>query len=158
MIEVRVADGYHPDRIEAIAGVPIRIIFRREEDTPCSDHVVFSSPRLERRLAPRSTTIVDLPPHGGPEIRFTCGMGRYRGRIDLIAPTPSGRPRLAHALSRLAPAIVIAALASLVMVLAFSLTGGLTAERLAASIAASAALVAAVVLGQRALVRPPRSL
>ncbi len=152
VVEVVVADGYRPDHIEASAGVPLRIIFRRLEDHPCSDHVVFSSPRLERRLAPMSTTIVDLPAQPGREIRFTCGMGRYRGRIDLITPTtPGGASRAAPALAGW-PALV-----AFLAAVAFTASGGLTVERLAVVLAAGVAPAVAVYVGQRALARTTRS-
>jgi hypothetical protein len=95
VIEIVVAHGYRPDVVEAQSGRPIRLVFRRRDDDPCTDRVVFSEPRIERHLAPRATTIVDLPPIDGREIRFTCGMGRYRGRIVLAPPRIPRRPRVA---------------------------------------------------------------
>ncbi|MGH2511874.1 MAG: cupredoxin domain-containing protein, partial [Candidatus Limnocylindrales bacterium] len=84
VVDVRVRGGYHPDRIVARAGLPLRLVFRRDEDDACSERVVFSSPRLDRRLAATSTTTIDLPAQPAGHVRFTCGMGRYRGRIDLV--------------------------------------------------------------------------
>ena len=77
--------------IEAQAGQPVRLVFRREDDDACSDRVVFSKPRVDRYLAPRSVTVVDLPAAAGGSIRFTCGMGRYRGRIDLVQGDENAR-------------------------------------------------------------------
>lgn len=96
--EIVVADGYHPCVLEARAGTPIRLVFHRRDDHECSDRVVFSEPRLVRHLAPQATTIVDLPPAATGPIRFTCGMGRYRGRIEIIpgssgSDQESGHPR-----------------------------------------------------------------
>ncbi|HEY3336096.1 MAG TPA: cupredoxin domain-containing protein [Candidatus Limnocylindrales bacterium] len=90
VVEIVVEDGYHPDVVDAREGVPIRIVFARRDTQGCSDRVVFSQPRLERHLAPGATTIVDLPATHAREIRFTCGMGRYRGRINIIPATPRG--------------------------------------------------------------------
>ena len=84
VVEVAVRGAYRPDAIVARAGVPLRILFRRDDDDSCSERVVFSVPRIDRRLAPSAVTIVDLPAQPAGEIRFTCGMGRYRGRIELI--------------------------------------------------------------------------
>ncbi len=80
-VEIVVANGYHPSVVEVAADVPIRLVFHRVDAHECSDRVVFSEPRLVRHLAPGATTIVDLPAAGPGEVRFTCGMGRYRGRI-----------------------------------------------------------------------------
>ena len=42
VIKILVSDGYHPDVIQAQAGRPIRLVFRRQDDRACSDRVVFS--------------------------------------------------------------------------------------------------------------------
>ncbi len=85
VVTVTVRNGYRPRSITARADLPLRIIFDRQDDEPCGERVVFSSPRLERRLAPNGLTVIDLPVQPPGEIRFTCAMGRYRGRIRLIA-------------------------------------------------------------------------
>lgn len=133
VIEVLVSGGYHPDVIEAHADRPIRLIFRREDDNACSDRVVFSRPRVDRYLAPRSLTVVDLPPAAGGSIRFTCGMGRYRGRIDLV---PSERK--VGVSKRITAAVV--ALVAIVAVLIVLLAGGVAGS--AASALAMGLLVA----------------
>ena len=81
VVEILVANGYHPSVVEVAADMPVRLLFRRMDTHECSDRVVFSEPRLVRHLAPGATTTVDLPAAGPGEVRFTCGMGRYRGRI-----------------------------------------------------------------------------
>jgi plastocyanin domain-containing protein len=81
IIHIVVRDGYRPALIEAQAGVPLRMIFHRDETEACSARVVFSSPRIDRRLASGVATVVDLPAQAAGEVRYTCGMGRYRGRI-----------------------------------------------------------------------------
>ena len=88
VVEITVRGGYRPHVIRARAGVPLRIVFRRDDDDACSERVVFSAPRLDRRLAPAGVTTVDLPAQPAGEIRFTCGMGRYRGRIELVDGGP----------------------------------------------------------------------
>lgn len=102
LVEIAVDQGYHPDRLRVPSGVPVRLVFRRLDSDPCTERVVFSSPRLERRLAPGTTTVVDLPPQDAGEIRFTCGMGRYRGRIEVSSPRRGWRERL-HAVRRRTP-------------------------------------------------------
>jgi hypothetical protein len=84
VVDVSVDRGYRPDSIRALAGVPLRIVFRRQDDDACSERVVFSEPRLDRRLSATGATTIDLPALPRGEIRFTCGMGRYRGRIELV--------------------------------------------------------------------------
>lgn len=98
VVDVTVQYGYHPATIIARARMPLRLVFRRQDDDACSERVVFSAPRLDRRLAPTGTTTIDLPAQPPGEIRFTCGMGRYRGHITLVddrALSIFGRLRLA---------------------------------------------------------------
>lgn len=83
VVEVIVHAGYDPAAIVARAGIPLRLVFRRDDDDVCSERIIFSGSRLDRRLAPTGTTTIDLPAQGAGEIRFTCGMGRYRGRIEI---------------------------------------------------------------------------
>jgi len=84
VVDVSVHRGYQPDSILALSGLPLRLVFHRQDDDSCSERVVFSAPRLDRRLASTGSTTIDLPAQPPGEIRFTCGMGRYRGRIVLV--------------------------------------------------------------------------
>lgn len=96
VVDVLINGGYHPDSIVALAGRPLRLTFRRIDNDTCFERVVFSSPHIDRRISVIGATIVDLPSQPPGEVRFTCGMGRYRGRIELVAEsTPSflGRVR-----------------------------------------------------------------
>lgn len=101
VVNVVIDRGYHPDAIVARAGLPLRLIFRRDDWDACSERVIFSSPHIDRRLAPTGLTTIDLPAQPPGEVRFTCGMGRYRGRIELIAErAPSILSRLRNRVSR----------------------------------------------------------
>lgn len=100
IVDVIVHRGYQPSSIRARAGVPLRIVFRRRDDDACSERVVFSAPRLDRRLSTTGATTIDLPAQPPGEIRFTCGMGRYRGHIELVeTPGPSLMGRLRRVLA-----------------------------------------------------------
>lgn len=83
VIDVVVDRGYRPDRIQARAGVPIRLVFHRRDSDRCFERVVFSAPRLDRYLSESDVTVVDLPGQAPGDVRFTCGLGRYRGRIEI---------------------------------------------------------------------------
>jgi hypothetical protein len=88
IVDIVVDRGYHPDVIVARAELPLRLILRRDDPDVCSERVVFSSLRLDRRLAPGRMTTIDLPPQPPGEVRFTCALGRYRGRIEFVAGRP----------------------------------------------------------------------
>ncbi|HSO29349.1 MAG TPA: cupredoxin domain-containing protein [Candidatus Sulfomarinibacteraceae bacterium] len=128
VVDVVVDRGYHPGTIVARAGRPLRLVFRRDDDDVCSERVVFSAPRLDRRLAATGVTTIDLPGLPPGEVRFTCGMGRYRGRIRLIGERAGARPPwLLPALLALAivGALVAAGFVSLSTVLSVGLFGGM---------------------------------
>lgn len=99
-VEVIVDRGYRPNFIIARAGVPLRMVFRRHDTDECMDRVVFSSPRIERRLAREGTTTVVLPGQPAGEVRFTCGMGRYHGQISLRARGGSPFGEIGPAIAR----------------------------------------------------------
>ena len=83
VVDITVRGGYHPKSIVARADIPLRLVFHREESEACSERVVFSSPRIDRHLPAGAATAIDLPAQPPGEVRYTCGMGRYRGRIRL---------------------------------------------------------------------------
>ena len=143
VVDIVVDGGFHPDIIVARAGVPLRLVFRRQDADVCSERVIFSSPHLDRRLAPSGATTIELPAQGPGEIRFTCGMGRYRGRIELLAErAPSllarSRERASHVETTLGTALVlwICTLPLIALISVLALDAG------AALAAAGAALVA----------------
>jgi len=85
-IDVRVRGGYDPERISVEAGVPVRIIFRREESAPCSEQVVFPGFGKSATLPPGEKVAVDLLPETPGEYEFTCGMGMLRGTLVVVPP------------------------------------------------------------------------
>ncbi len=143
VVEVTVHGGYHPDAIVARAGLPLRLVFRRDDDDICSERVVFSTPRLDRRLVPTGTTTIDLPAQPPGEIRFTCGMGRYRGHIGLVEErAPSIVTRLRSRASRLETALGTALVLWICSLPLIAVLAVLAFDATAAVAAAGAALVA----------------
>lgn len=156
VVEITVHAGYHPDVIVARAGIPLRLIFRRDDDDACSERVVFSGPRLDRRLASTGSTTIDLPAQPPGDIRFTCGMGRYRGHIGFVEePAPSIVARLRADAARLGAPLgtaLVLWICSLPLIAVLAIpTLGPTAT-LAVAGAALVAMVAAA-FGHRALRR-----
>jgi Cupredoxin-like domain len=143
VVEITVHRGYQPDSIRASAGVPLRIVFWREDDDACSERVVFSNPRLDHRLSATGATTIDLPaqPPGG--IRFTCGMGRYRGHIEIVddrrAPIVA---RLRSHATHLGPLLRTALVIWMCLLLPIALLASLGLDARAAITVAGAALVA----------------
>ena len=142
VVEVIVDRGYHPAAIIARAGVPLRLVFRRDDQDACSERVVFSSPHLDRHLAPAGTTTIDLPAQPPGEVRFTCGMGRYRGRIELTAGPPSILSRLRQRATRLETPVGTALVLWICSLPLIALLAVLALDATAAIAAAGAALIA----------------
>src|SRR6266545_1872811 len=61
-VRVVVRGGYSPDVIRARTGVPLRIVFDRQEDGDCSSRVVFADLALSRFLPPFAQTTVQFTP------------------------------------------------------------------------------------------------
>jgi plastocyanin domain-containing protein len=80
-VEVDVRSSYVPDRIEAQAGRPIRINFRRDDPNPCTDQVVFPDFGVVRDLPLGRVTTVEVTPLAPGEYRFHCGMNMVRGAL-----------------------------------------------------------------------------
>jgi plastocyanin domain-containing protein len=143
VVDVVVDGGYHPNVIVAEAGIPLRVVFRRQDDDACSERVVFSAPHLDRRLASTGLTTIDLPAQPPGEVRFTCGMGRYRGRIELV--TGRGRSllrRIRDRASRIEEPLGTALVLWICSLPLIVLVGVLAFDATAALPAAAAALVA----------------
>lgn len=83
-ISVRVRGGYLPDTIRAEAGVPLRIVFRREESAPCSEQVVFPAFGKSATLPRGEQVAVDLLPEEPGVYEFTCAMGMLRGKLVVV--------------------------------------------------------------------------
>lgn len=143
VVDVLVDRGYHPDTVVARAGIPLRLVFQREDADSCSERVVFSSPHIDRRLAATGTTTIELPAQPPGEVRFTCGMGRYRGRIELVADGPrSLLTRLRGRASRLETPLGTALVLWICSLPLIALVGVLVLDASAALLAAGAALIA----------------
>ena len=90
---VRVAAGYRPDTVHAEAGRPVQITFRREEDSPCSEQVVFPDFGVATQLPQDEDVMVELLPTEPGEYGFECGTGMLHGRLVVDAPeTPAREP------------------------------------------------------------------
>ncbi|MDA8238569.1 MAG: cupredoxin domain-containing protein [Chloroflexi bacterium] len=132
IVHITVRDGYRPRTIVARAGLPLRLVFHRDEDTPCSERVVFSSPHLDRHLAPHGATVIELPAQAPGEVRFTCAMGRYRGLIRLREEKPVAQAKKTARARRLRAGIATSLLVLLVSGSLVAVAPGLGATPLVA--------------------------
>jgi len=97
-IRVTVKGGYAPNLVHVKQGVPLRIVFDRQESGECTSQVVFPDFAVTRSLPAYATTVVDLMPDRSGDFGFACGMNMVHGRLVV---EPNGAE---HALGALEPA------------------------------------------------------
>jgi plastocyanin domain-containing protein len=79
---ILVKDGvYTPDTILVDRGKPVRLTFRREEATPCSETVVFDVFGKSAQLPQGQLVPVELMPDEPGRFGFACQMNMYRGTL-----------------------------------------------------------------------------
>ena len=80
-VEIEVRGGYNPGTVRVKRGVPLRLVFDRQEDSSCSEEVLIPSLRVKRFLPPFAKTAVDVTPKDAGTFEITCGMGMLHGQL-----------------------------------------------------------------------------
>ena len=80
---VRVHGGYDPAHLTVRAGLPVRLVFDRQEDSSCSEEIVLPDFGIRRFLPAFAQTPVEFTPTAPGTHEFTCGMGMLRGRLTV---------------------------------------------------------------------------
>jgi plastocyanin domain-containing protein len=73
--------GYDPSRVQATAGTPLTLVFTRTTDKGCGDELVIADHDIKRDLPLDEPVEVTFTPTETGEIKFTCGMGMYDGKV-----------------------------------------------------------------------------
>jgi Cu+-exporting ATPase len=80
-VEVTVRGGYSPDVIRVRQGVPLELVFNRQESGDCTSRVVFADFGISAALPAYARTTVRLTPTRTGEFGFACGMNMIHGRL-----------------------------------------------------------------------------
>ena len=88
-VEITVKGGYAPNAIRVREGVPVRLVFDRQETGECTSRVVFPDFMINKSLPPYERTSVDLLPTRAGEFGFACGMNMVHGTL-LVEPSSGG--------------------------------------------------------------------
>src|SRR5712691_2278991 len=88
-VTVTVKGGYSPDMVRVRQGVPLRIVFDRQESGECTSRVVFPDFALNRSLSAHGQTTVELLPDRVGDFGFACGMNMIHGRL-IVEPNTNG--------------------------------------------------------------------
>jgi len=83
--------GYHPQKVLASAGTPLRLVFDRHDEGTCTDRVLVPALGIVASLDAHARTTVDLPSLDVGHYDFSCGMKMVHGEID-VAPAEDMTP------------------------------------------------------------------
>jgi Cu+-exporting ATPase len=84
-IKITVKGGYSPDVIRVKEGVPLRLVFDRQEASDCSSRVVFPDFQVSKSLPAFGTTTLEFTPNKSGEFGFACGMNMLHGTLIVEA-------------------------------------------------------------------------
>jgi P-type Cu+ transporter len=90
-VEISVKGGYSPNLIRVREGVPLRLVFDRQESGDCSSRVVFPDFRVSKSLVAFGRTTVELLPERSGEYGFACGMNMLHGTLVVEPAGGNGR-------------------------------------------------------------------
>jgi len=85
-VVVTVKGGYRPDVITARQGVPLEIVFDRQESGDCTSRVVFPDLAASAALPAFGRTTVRLGPARTGSFGFACGMNMIHGTLVVEPP------------------------------------------------------------------------
>lgn len=81
LVEVTVRGGYSPDVIRVRQGMPVELVFDRQESGECTNRVVFPDLRVSAGLPAHQRTTVRLRPERAGSFGFACGMNMIHGTL-----------------------------------------------------------------------------
>ena len=84
-LTVVVKGGYAPDLIQVRVGVPLRLVFDRQESGDCTSRVVFPDFGVTHALPAFQRTAVEFTPDRLGEFGFACGMNMVHGTLRVEA-------------------------------------------------------------------------
>ncbi len=90
-VNVRVAGGYSPDLIRVRQGVPLELVFDRQESGECTSQVVFADLAVSAALPAFAQTTVRVMPTRAGTFGFACGMNMIHGTL-VVEPASEPAP------------------------------------------------------------------
>jgi plastocyanin domain-containing protein len=80
-VTITVQGGYVPSEIKVKRGLPVRLVFDRQETSSCSEEVVIPELGIRKFLPAFQKTAIELTPKEAGIFDFTCGMSMLHGRL-----------------------------------------------------------------------------
>jgi len=88
-VRVTVRGGYSPDVIRVRPGVPLEVVFDRQESGDCTSRVLFPGLAVSAALPAFARTTVRLDPATAGSFGFACGMNMIHGTL-VVEPSGDG--------------------------------------------------------------------
>ncbi len=82
---VTVRGGFRPEVLRVRQGVPLELVFDRQESGDCTSRVVFPDFQVSAALPANQPTTVRLDPAEAGQFGFACGMNMIHGTL-LVEP------------------------------------------------------------------------
>lgn len=76
--------GYSPQFITLQKNIPVRLVLETINVQSCSRSFTIPALNIQKLLPESGETIVEFTPHEIGPLNFTCSMGMYTGRFDII--------------------------------------------------------------------------
>lgn len=80
-VEIRVEGGYDPGVVRLKRGVPVRLVFDRQETSSCSEEIVLPAFGIRKFLPAFKKTAIELTPKEAGTFDITCGMSMLHGKL-----------------------------------------------------------------------------
>jgi len=80
-VRIKVLGGYEPQTVRVKRGKPVRLVFDRQETTPCSEEIVLVDFGVRKFLEPFKDTPVEITPERSGTFDITCGMSMLHGKL-----------------------------------------------------------------------------
>jgi Cu+-exporting ATPase len=80
-VRITIRGGYRPNRIRARVGVPLRLVFDRQESGDCTSRVLFADFGASADLPAFGQASLELTPTAVGEYGFACGMNMIHGTL-----------------------------------------------------------------------------
>ena len=88
-VPITVKGGYSPNLIRVSEGVPVRLVFDRQDNSGCTERVVFPDFGISRTLPAFAKTSIEFTPTETGEFGWACGMNMLHGRL-IVEPADNG--------------------------------------------------------------------
>ena len=80
-IKVHVEHAYSPEVIKLKKGEKVRLLFYRNEESRCTDEVIFKDFGIKKKLPAFKTTAIEFTPKKVGSFDFSCGMEMVYGKL-----------------------------------------------------------------------------